>query len=281
MDIKQIDEQVFAKPWFHGVGDEEKRWLCWLLEADAKDRRKYFEAMPKVEIRSPAGQGERDLLCGAWAYRGRGELVGICGASAYAIAHFPLELPILTFLYDHIADESHHSVEMIEWAGHYNRGKRYWEADPEWEGRWGDGQLRSLPLKEGQGWLDYLLYMLPIETGAGLGIRPYDLFKIQLKELAAFAEDRIHSDEAQHFMFFMLSARRALQKDDQRAEFGKRLADIYRRNIRMIATARMKMWDELFIPKLGADATFVHNIPEMRTQRYQFILNALEISEKL
>jgi hypothetical protein len=56
------------------------------------------------------------------------------GASAYAIAHFPLDLPSLSFLYDHIADELHHSVEMIEWAGRYNPGKNYWEADPDWEG---------------------------------------------------------------------------------------------------------------------------------------------------
>jgi len=64
-----------------------------LLQAEANDRRNYNDAMPRVKTRPPATQQERDLLCGAWAYRGRGELTGICGASAYAIAHFPLELP--------------------------------------------------------------------------------------------------------------------------------------------------------------------------------------------
>jgi len=208
----KIDERVFSKPWFHSVNEEERRWLRQLLEADAKDRRNYFDAMPKVDFRPPATQEERNLVCGAWAYRGRGELTGICGASAYAIAHFPLELPILTFLYDHMTDESHHAVEMIEWASRYNPGKEYWRADLDWEGRWGNGQLRSLPLKEGQNWMDYLLFILPIETGAGLGIRPYDLLKIQLRELAQFTEARVHSDEAKHFMFFMLSARRLLQQ---------------------------------------------------------------------
>ncbi len=280
MDLT-IDEQVFSKPWFHGVNDEEKGWLDALLQADAKDRRNYYAAMPRVEIRPPVTQSDRDLLCGAWAYRGRGELTGICGASAYAIAHFPLDLPTLSFLYDHIADESHHSVEMIEWAGRYNPAKRYWEADPDWEGRWGNGQLRALPLKEGQSWVDYLLFMLPIETGAGLGIRPYNLFQIQLKELAEFSEDRIHSDEAQHFMFFMLSARRLLRKADEGREFGARLAALYRQNVRMLATERMKMWDELFVAKLGADPAFVHNIPDMRRRRYQFILDSLEIREQL
>jgi hypothetical protein len=279
MDIK-IDEQVFSKPWFHGVNDEERGWLGALLQADAKDRRNYYDAMPRVDIRAPSTQQERDLLCGAWAYRGRGELTGICGASAYAIAHFALDLPSLSFLYDHISDESHHSVEMIEWSERYNPGKRYWEADPDWEGRWGNGQLRALPLKEGQSWADYLLFMLPIETGAGLGIRPYNLFQIQLRELAEFSEDRIHSDEAQHFMFFMLSARR-LVKENEGKEFGARLAALYRNNVRMLAGERMKMWDELFVSQLGADPTFVHNIPEMRRRRYQFILDSLEINERL
>jgi hypothetical protein len=278
MKVK-IDERVFSKPWFHGVSDEERRWLTGLLQAEAGDRRNYNAAMPRVESRVPATQPERNLLCGAWAYRGRGELAGICGASAYAIAHFPLDLPSLSFLYDHIADESHHSVEMIEWAGRYNPGKNYWEADPDWEGRWGNGQLRALPLKEGQSWTDYLLFMLPIETGAGLGIRPYDLFQIQLRELVEFSEDRIHGDEAQHFMFFMLSARRVLQKDAEGKEFGARLATLYGKNIRTLATERMKMWDDLFVSKLGADPVFVHNIPEMRRHRYQFILDSLEINE--
>jgi|GraSoiStandDraft_41_1057321.scaffolds.fasta_scaffold1109189_2 hypothetical protein len=279
MDIK-IDEAVFSKAWFHGVDEEEKGWLSALLQAEAKDRRHYNEAMPKVTIRPPDAKEERDLLCGAWAYRGRGELTGICGASAYAIAHFPLDLPTLSFLYDHIGDESHHSVEMIEWASRYNPGKRYWEADPDWEGRWGNGQLRALPLKEGQRWTDYLLFMLPIETGAGLGIRPYDLFQVQLRELVEFSEDRIHGDEAQHFMFFMLSARNLL-KEPEGKEFGARLAELYRKNVRMLAGERMKMWDELFVSQLGADPTFVHNIPEMRRHRYQFILDSLEIPERL
>jgi hypothetical protein len=277
MDIK-IDEQVFSKPWFHGVGEAEKRWLGGLLQAEARDRRYYNDAMPRVEIRPPATQAERDLVCGAWAYRGRGELAGICGASAYAIAHFKLDLPTLSFLYDHIADESHHSVEMIEWAGRYNAGKKYWEADADWEGRWGNGQLRALPMKEGQSWTDYLLFMLPIETGAGLGIRPYDLFQIQLRELVEFSEDRIHGDEAQHFMFFMLSARKLLAAGEGK-DFGPRLATRYRNNVRMLAGERMKMWDELFVSRLGADPTFVHNIPEMRRRRYQFILDSLEIKE--
>src|SRR6266545_5417347 len=34
MDLT-IDEQVFSKPWFHGVNDEEKGWLDALLQADA------------------------------------------------------------------------------------------------------------------------------------------------------------------------------------------------------------------------------------------------------
>ncbi|HEY2986486.1 MAG TPA: hypothetical protein VGL11_02100 [Candidatus Binatia bacterium] len=279
MDIK-IDEQVFSRPWFHGVTDAERGWLTRLLQAEAKDRRRYNDALPKVEIRTPETQQERDLVCGAWAYRGRGELTGICGASAYAIAHFQLDLPTLSFLYDHIADESHHAVEMIEWAGRYNADKEYWEADADWEGRWGNGELRALPLKEGQSWTDYLLFMLPIETGAGLGIRPYDLFQIQLRELVEFSADRIHGDEAQHFMFFMLSARRLLGKDDGK-EFGARLATLYRNNVRILATERMKMWDELFVSQLGADATFVHNIPEMRRHRYQFILDSLGIEERL
>jgi hypothetical protein len=278
MDIK-IDEQVFSRPWFHGVGGEERRWLSALLQAEAKDRRNYNAVMPKVESRPPATPEDRELLCGAWAYRGRGELAGICGASAYAIAHFPLDLPVLSFLYDHIADESHHAVEMIEWAGRYNSGKNYWQADPDWEGRWGNGQLRVLPLKEGQTWGDYLLFMLPIETGAGLGIRPYDLFRIQLKELVDFSEDRIHGDEAQHFMFFMLSARRLVQTGDEGRDFGARLAGLYRKNVRTLASERMKMWDELFVQRLGADSTFVHNIPEMRRHRYQFILDSLDIKE--
>ncbi|HEX9443287.1 MAG TPA: hypothetical protein VGA73_04165 [Candidatus Binatia bacterium] len=275
-----IDERVFSRPWFHGVADDGKRWLTDVLIAEAKDRRHYNEAMPRFRSRPPETDAERDLLCGAWAYRGRGELAGICGASAYAIAHFPLDLPTLSFLYDHIADESHHAVEMIERAGRANPGKKYWDADPDWEGRWGNGRLRALPMKEGQSWTDYLLFMLPIETGAGLGIRPYDLFQIQLKELVEFSEDRIHGDEAQHFMFFMLSARRLLQTADG-GEFGARLAALYRKNVRTLATERMKMWDELLIPKLGADPTFVHNIPEMRRRRYQFILDSLEIEEKV
>ncbi|HEY3303359.1 MAG TPA: hypothetical protein VGL70_07475 [Candidatus Binatia bacterium] len=279
MNVK-VDEAVFSKPWFHGVADEERNWLSWLLQGEAKDRRTYNDAMPRVESRAPATQTERDLVCGAWAYRGRGELAGICGASAYAIAHFPLDLPSLSFLYDHIADESHHSVEMIEWAGRYNSGKNYWQADPDWEGRWGNGQLRALPLKEGQSWTDYLLFMLPIETGAGLGIRPYDLFRIQLKELVEFSEDRIHGDEAQHFMFFILSARRLLA-DVEGKDFGARLAALYRNNVRMLAGERMKMWDELFVSKLGADPAFVHNIPEMRRHRYQFILDSLEVKESV
>jgi hypothetical protein len=41
------------------------------------------------------------------------------------------------------------------------------------------------------------------------------------------------------------------------------------------------MWDELFVAKLGADAAFVHGIPEMRRRRYQFILDSLEIGEKV
>lgn len=134
---------------------------------------------------------------------------------------------------------------------------------------------------DGSSWMDYVLYMMPIETGAGIGVRPYDLFTIQIAELSHFVEEDLEDDENEHFLFFMLAARRLVQDPTTRKVFSERLVTIYRENIERVLQQRMRLWEEVFIPRLGCDADYVHAIPDMRRERYQLILDLLEIPARL
>lgn len=107
-------QEWLQQPWFTDLTREEHQWLEHVAAANAEDFPRYLKAMPKVQSHPPETPEERRLVAGAWSHRGRGELVRICGASANAVRLVAHSVPTLTFLYRHIADESHHSVEMIQ-----------------------------------------------------------------------------------------------------------------------------------------------------------------------
>ncbi len=278
-----VTDTVLSKPWFHVAGEEDKQWLHWLMAAEDQDREKRMRQVPRAVGRPPETQEERNWVCGAWAFRGRGELKGLCSASSRAVAYYNPDLPTLTFLFDHISDESHHAVEMIECASRWNPGTNYWTDDPEWEGKWSRSREWTPPPPGSGKFADYLLEILPTETGGGLYVFPYYTFAIQLQELIDFGDEVVHSDEATHFVFFMWNMWKLLRqaKGTERTELESQLLQRYRSNLAALDNGRMQFWKEVLIPHCGADPEFIAKIPELRRSRFEFILSSLGVSEPL
>src|SRR4051812_19062222 len=98
-----------------------------------KDWRKRRSA----DVHPPRNDAERLLLADWLGYRGRDEIIGICGAAAHALAHFDLDIDWRVMLAEHLEEETGHGINFIRFGDKLDPSKDHKLPDPEFEQKYG------------------------------------------------------------------------------------------------------------------------------------------------
>jgi hypothetical protein len=111
----------------------------------------------QADVHPPRNDAERVLLADWLGFRGRDEVVGICGAAAYALSHFELDIDWRVMLAEHLEEETGHGITFIRFGDKLDPSKDHRQPDRAFEEKYGLGfrSNHSSLLKR-----DFLTYLI-------------------------------------------------------------------------------------------------------------------------
>src|SRR5207249_3652701 len=100
---------------------------------------------------------ERILLADWLGFRGRDEIQGICGAAAYALSHFDLNIDWRVMLAEHLEEETGHGINFIKFGDKLDPSRDHKLADPDFETKHNLGPRPNLARILQRDFLSYLI----------------------------------------------------------------------------------------------------------------------------